>query len=274
MVDVDHGHGDAALVADFHKVRLHLGPIQAAEPLQHVIVEHVSHGSGVVDGVDDGKVRLVQDILDLQQLVHLLLAPDELAVAVPMGVPHVHVGLPHVPADGTQVDVLHLRHIPPGSNDVAEQVIQHPHVVSVEVVEVAVGLVSGADVVLVLEPLGQLGLHRRVGAVLELHHPVVQAPAIHRHRRIVHEHNGVLVIHPLDSLPHFRSRNSNFVRDVLQIEHLGIVLIEGLGHVVGTKLCAVCADNPRFCKPNASGRIPILTHPRLMLVGTKGVVIV
>ena len=98
--------------------------------------------------------------------------------------------------------------------------------IAVEIIEVAACLITGADVVFILEPFAQPLLHLRIGAILQLDHPIVQSPAIYGDCRVHDEHDEMLVIHALEALGDLFCRQIGLFLDHRDVEDLRIVLIE------------------------------------------------
>ena len=137
------------------------------------------------------------------------------------------------------MDVIDCGVIFPRLDDVCQQVVKHAHVVAVEVIEVAFGLIAGADVVFVLVPLRELCFYGRVGAFLQLDDPVVKAPAVDADVWVHDEHDETLVVHPFEALLDVIFLEFCLFSDVVDVPHFGIVLIEGLRHVVRRDLGCV-----------------------------------
>ena len=136
------------------------------------------------------------------------------------------MGFADVTADRTKVHIFHFVHIFPWADHIIEQVVQYAHMIAVEVIEVTACLITGADVIFILEPFAQLLLHLRIGAILQLDHPIVQSPAIYGDCRVHDEHDEMFVIHALEALGDLFCRQIGLFLDHRDVEDLRIVLIE------------------------------------------------
>ena len=138
--------------------------------------------------------------------------------------------------------------------------------ISVEEIKITLCLISGTDIILILEPLGQLLLYFLWGILLQFNHPVVKPPTVHRHRRIVYKHYNTLIIQAFQSLSDLLPVHLDFRGNVVQVKYLGIILIKRFCHIVSAKFRAVGGNRSGFGEADSPRSKEILFHPFLLLL--------